>query len=114
MASDATRLQRVPSIPHIGSVVARRAIGGREPAGAEMALHLNELVPLVRQRLGLDTAFPDDAVLASLRTIAGCSTPRERWRAAFDSNLGHWLALQGADLNSALNTLVALLPAPRM
>lgn len=114
MASDPTRLQRVASIPHIGSVVARRTIGRREPLGSELVLHLAELVPVVRQRLGLDAAFPDDAVLASLETIAKCSTPRERWRAAFDSNLGHWLALKGADLNSALNSLVALVPGPRM
>ena len=76
-------------------------------------LHLAELVPVVRARLALDTVFPDDAVLASLRTIVARSSARERWGAAFDSNLGHWLALEGSDLNTALNTLIALLPAPR-
>ena len=77
-------------------------------------LHLAELVPILRRRLGLDTTFSDDAVLASLRTIASRSSSRDRWRAAFDSNLGHWLAGQGRDVNTALNTLIALLPDPRM
>jgi len=81
---------------------------------AAEVLHLAELVPIIRQRLGIDCAFPDDAVLASLRTITARSSSRGRWRAAFDSNLGHWLALKGTDLNTALSTLVALLPRPRM
>lgn len=82
------------------------------PAGD--VLHLNELVGIVRRRLDIDDAFPDDAMLASLQAISARSAPRDRWRAAFDSNLGHWIALKGADLNSALNTLIALLPKPRL
>ena len=86
----------------------------RQPMSADDILHLAELVPVLRQRLELDSAFPDDAILASLRSIAAETAPRERWRAAFDSNLGAWLALKGRDLNTTLNTLIALLPKPRM
>lgn len=75
-------------------------------------LHLAELVPVVRDRFDLDPAFADDAILASLRSIAAHGQPRERWRAAFDSNLGQVLSREGRDLNSALNTLLALLPRP--
>ena len=75
------------------------------------ALHLAALVPVVRDRLGLDSSFPDDAVLASLRMIAAPQSRWERWQAAFHSNLGHWLALKADDLNAALNVLVELLPS---
>jgi len=82
------------------------------PLPAADVLHLAELVGVVRERLNVDSAFPDAAILASLQAIASRSDPRGRWRAAFDSNLGHWLALKGSDLNTALNTLVALMPRP--
>ena len=75
-------------------------------------LHLAELVPIVRERFALPDGFADDAILASLRVIAGHSQPRDRWRAAFASNLGAALAHAGCDLNTALNTLLALLPRP--
>ena len=77
-------------------------------------LHLAELVPVVRQRLELDDSLTPDTVLASLAAIAARSSPRERWRAAFDSALGHSLSMTGRDLNTTLNTLIALLPKPRM
>ena len=77
-------------------------------------LYLAELLPIVRQRLDIDDTLPDGTLLASLATIAACSSPRERWRAAFGSMLGHWLALKGRDLNTTLNTLIALLPKPHM
>ena len=82
--------------------------------GEHDILHLAELVPVLRQRLELGHALSDDVILTSLETIAARSSPRERWRAAFDSSLGHWMAHEGRDLNTALNTLVALLPKPRM
>jgi hypothetical protein len=74
-------------------------------------LRLAALVPIVRDRLGMDSSFPDDAVLASLRMIAAPASPWERWQAAFHSNLGHWLGLKADDLNAALNVLVETLPA---
>jgi hypothetical protein len=69
------------------------------------------LVPLVRERLGLDSAFPDEAVLASLQMIAHPTSPHERWQAAFQSSLGHWLGLKASNLNAALAVLVGLLPS---
>lgn len=81
-------------------------------ASALDILHLAELIPVIRQRFGLDDTYPDDAVLASLRSIAAHSGSRERWQAAFRSNLGHWLGQRGTDLNTSLNTLVGLLPRP--
>lgn len=75
-------------------------------------LHLAELVPVVRKRFALADTFADDAILASLRVIASQTLPRDRWRAAFASNLGVALVREGCDLNTALNTLIALLPRP--
>lgn len=75
-------------------------------------LHLAELVPVVRERFALADTFADDAILASLRVITSQTLPRERWRAAFSSNLGVALVAEGRDLNTALNTLIALLPRP--
>ena len=74
-------------------------------------LHLAELVPVVRQRLGLG-GVSDDIILTCLKAIAARSEPRERWRVAFSSRLGEMLSRQGRDLNTALNTLLALLPRP--
>ena len=87
---------------------------GAAALGDHDILHLAELVPVLRQRLELGHALSDDVILTSLETIAARSSPRERWRAALDSSLGHWMAHEGRDLNTALNTLVALLPKPRM
>jgi len=75
-------------------------------------LHLAELVPVVRQRFELAETFADDAIFASLRMIASQSEMRERWRVAYSSNLAIALSRQGRDLNTALNTLLALLPRP--
>ncbi len=75
-------------------------------------LHLAELVPIVRTRFALSPAFTDDAILASLRMIAAHSDDRRRWTVAFNSNLGATLAHAGRDLNTALNTLLSLLPRP--
>jgi hypothetical protein len=83
------------------------------PVAADQILHLAELVPIVRQRLAIEDAFPDDAILAALRVIANKSHVRARWKAAFNSNLGHWLALKRNDLHTALETVINLLPPPR-
>ena len=76
-------------------------------------LHLAELVPIVRERLSIDENFPDDSILASLKSITAKSAARDRWQTAFSSNLGSWLTLKGEDAENALNTLVTLLPPPR-
>ncbi len=76
-------------------------------------LHLAEAVPFIRERLDVPVEFTDDAILSSLKTIAAKSTDRDRWRAAFDSNLARYLSIRGRDLGSALQELVALMPPPR-
>ncbi|MEO1280274.1 MAG: hypothetical protein AAFV69_00920 [Pseudomonadota bacterium] len=76
-------------------------------------LHLAELVPIVRQRLGVAVEFPDELILSSLKSIADETTDRDRWRVAFESRLGLWLSTQGRELGRALMTLVSLLPPPR-
>ena len=83
----------------------------REPADV---LHLAEAVPIVRQQLNVPAEFTDDAILSSLKMIAMRSSDRERWRAAFDSNLARYLSIRGRDLGVALQRLVALIPPPRM
>jgi hypothetical protein len=77
-------------------------------------LHLAELVPVVRQRLDIPDEFSDDSILSSLRRIANRSSDRERWRAAFDSNLARYLASCGRDLGLVLQELITLIPPPRM
>ncbi len=76
-------------------------------------LHLAEAVPYVRERLEIPAEFGDDAILSSLKTIAAKTTDRDRWRAAFDSNLARYLSIRGRDLSTALEELVALMPPPR-
>ncbi len=83
------------------------------PADAPQAEHLAELVGHVRERLQIEDAFDDAAILASLIEIAASGERSQRWKAAFNSALGHWLALRGRDLNTALSVLVALLPPAR-
>ncbi len=77
-------------------------------------LHLAEAVPIVRQQLGVPAEFTDDAILSSLKMIAMRTSDRERWRAAFDSNLARYLSVRGRDLGQVLQRLVALIPPPRM
>lgn len=100
--------------------LANRAAGAEPEATAGNGvdiLHLAELVAVVRQRLALDNSFPDDAILASLKLIAGKSSARGRYEAAFGSNLGQHLCRHpgngGSDPGQALTALVGLLPAPR-
>ena len=76
-------------------------------------MHLGEMTNWLRQRFGIDESLSDDGILASLRAIVGQSERRARWRAAFDSELGTWLAHRGTDLNTALNTILAVLPNAR-
>lgn len=76
-------------------------------------LHLAELVEPVRRRLAIGPDFSDDAILVSLKRIASRTYDRDRWRAAFESNLALWLSAQGRELGSALTTLIAMLPPPR-
>ena len=70
-----------------------------------------DLLDLVRDRLGIDDeGLSDVTIAASLAAIAAKGDPRARWLAAFSSPLGKWLAMRGTDLNTALNTVLALAP----
>ena len=64
----------------------------------------------VRRRLEIEDFVPDVTIAASLAQIAIRREPRERWLAAFGSPLGKHLAQRGSDLNTSLNTLLALAP----
>lgn len=76
-------------------------------------LHLAEAVPVVRQRLDVPVEFTDDSILASLKAIAVRTSDRDRWQAAFESNLARYLSVRGRDLGKALQDLIALVPPPR-
>ncbi|MEQ8825977.1 MAG: hypothetical protein RIC14_16545 [Filomicrobium sp.] len=76
-------------------------------------MHLAELVPVVRERLEVPADFSDDAILGSLKMIAARTSDRDRWRAAFDSNLARYLSVTGQDMGEALQILIAVLPSPR-
>lgn len=69
-----------------------------------------DLVDLVRLRLGLGVEISDVTIAASLAAISARAEMRARWLAAFGSPLGRVLAARGVDLNTALNTLLALAP----
>ncbi len=98
--------QSAPDLP-------RRQSGVPQIAAPEMILHLAELVPIVRERLNISEAFPDDALLASLKAVTAHTNLRERASAAFASNLGQHLGQTSADLQTAMEVLLALLPPPR-
>ena len=76
-------------------------------------LHLAELVGMVRRRFAIAQSFPDDAILASLKTIAAQSDTNARIATAFMSNLGQHLERGRPDQRTAIVTLVGLLPPPR-
>ena len=92
---------------------------GKPPKTAQVyrladILHLAEAVPVVRERLQVPVEFSDDAILASLKSIALKSSDRDRWQAAFESNLARYLSVRGRDLGKALQELIALVPPPRL
>ena len=84
----------------------------RDSQGLDI-LHLAELVPVVRATFGIEQKFSDDAILASLQTIAAATTDRERSEAAFSSNLGRYLDCSGQQRDGGLTSLIAMLPRPR-
>lgn len=76
-------------------------------------LHLAELVPVIRERFGVEDSFPDDAILASLKNIAAASSDKERSEVAFASNLGRYLDCSSQPRPASLASLIAMLPQPR-
>ncbi len=73
---------------------------------------LARLVPQIRKRLGVDRAFSDAALLASLTAIVHHPSHGERWHAAEASTLGQYLAGSSKDMHRTLVTLLSLLPRP--
>jgi hypothetical protein len=71
-----------------------------------------DIIDLVRLRLDLGDEIPDVTIAASLATIGTKGETRARGLVAFSSPLGKCLAARGADLNAALDTLLALAPKP--
>lgn len=74
---------------------------------------LLRLIPAVRARLPDDVELTDDRLLDCLDVIARLPTRSERWRAAFNSEIGRSLAARGTDLNTALNIILGLVPSAR-
>ena len=87
---------------------------GASSAVGEPALHLDELVPRVRARLFLPASITDRQIRADLGRIAARSSRQDRWRTAFGSHVAAALMARGADLNTALNILLGLIPPPRL
>ena len=71
-------------------------------------LRLLELVPVVRRYFHLEPNFSDDAIMASLKSVARCPTKRARAEALRASELGRHLG-RSHDLPAAMATLLALL-----
>lgn len=60
----------------------------------------------LRRRLGLGWEIDDETIVASLGDIRRAGDPLQQLQAAFDSTLGHWLALSRADLADAMAILI--------
>lgn len=82
------------------------------PSTTDMA-RLAALIPELRARLRIASDVTDDMLLRGLTEIAALRTGAERWRAAFNSEIGRWLAARGSDLNTALNIILGIVPLPR-
>ncbi|MEO1206614.1 MAG: hypothetical protein AAFV45_09800 [Pseudomonadota bacterium] len=105
-----------PASAPLPSMASTRLADATKPAACNDntgLLHLAEVVPVVRQRLGIANDFPDELILASLKVIAEETTDRDRWRVAFSCKLALWLSSQGRELGRALTTVLSLLPPPR-
>lgn len=75
---------------------------------------LSAFVFRLRAQFDLDHALDDETIAASFAEISRFEDPFARVQAAFDSTLGHWLALKGFDLESALQLVVAEVPKQRL
>lgn len=74
---------------------------------------LADLIPVVRARLEIASGLTDEALLRGMADIAARKSNSDRWRAAFNSEVGRWLAARGTDLNTALNIILGIVPQPR-
>lgn len=84
--------------------------GPRTREGPVNVERLARLMPQIRRRLGIDRAFSDTALLASLVAITRHPSHAERWHAAETSTLGQYIASSGKDMHCILVTLLSLLP----
>lgn len=105
-------------IPGLSQIVSglrgggRRALSEREATAQVNVSQLAALIPALRKRLSIGPAFSDDALLASLVSIARYPSHEARWHAAEASTLGQHLAANSVDKHRNLVTLIALLPKP--
>ncbi len=81
--------------------------------GRVRVTHLTALVPIISEKYDLAPDLSAQEVLGALRGIAAYSDTRSRWLAAFASPLGRVIASRGVDLNTALTSIVGMLPAAR-
>jgi len=72
----------------------------------------NDHVAVARDLLKLPLGLGDDAITQSLCDIAKANNDDERWRAAFHSTIGLYLALRADDFNGAMSDLIALASGP--
>lgn len=71
------------------------------------------LIPELRARLRIAGEVTDEVLLRGLTEIAALKTGADRWRAAFNSEIGRWLAGRGTDLNTALNIILGIVAVPK-
>lgn len=74
---------------------------------------LAALIPELRGRLRIAAEVTDEVFLRGLSEIAARTSSSDRWRAAFNSEIGRWLASRGSDLNTALNIILGIVPVPQ-
>lgn len=89
-----------------------KAAAGTATAAVDKA-RLADLIPELRARLEIASGLTDEALLRGLAEIAALKSNSDRWRAAFNSEVGRWLAARGTDLNTALNIILGIVPLPR-
>ena len=109
MVSYIPRLSRIVSGGRSGG---RRALPDGETGAPVNVSRLAALVPRLRKRLAIGPAFSDDALLASLVSIARHPSHEARWQAAQASTLGQHLAASSRNRHRDLVTLIAMLPKP--
>ena len=90
-----------------------QSVNPKPALGRARVTHLAELVPIISEKYDLSPRMSAEEVLAALRGIAGYTDTRSRWLAAFASPLGRVIAGKGVDLNTALTSIVGMLPAAR-
>jgi hypothetical protein len=95
------------------TVAARPSIAHSPNFTRERVTHMAELVPIISEKYDLAPRMSAEEVLAALRSIAAYTDTRSRWLAAFASPLGRVIAGRGVDLNTALTSIVGMLPPNR-